>query len=135
MKNLDTVGDRLEYAIESSGHDRRNFSVKMGVNYDTVGRWIRGNMIPDNTNKKTRIEQITGFSAAWIETGQGEKMIERTGYREPDYVEEIFQTDLFKRGTYIQKRFEEIHRTTGEIYLVEITARRIEISGDNPHEN
>ena len=76
---MENIGERLEYAISQAGMDRYAFADKVGVNYDTIGRWVRGNKIPSKGLKRRLIESVTGFSANWIETGEGEMKVQVMG--------------------------------------------------------
>lgn len=76
IKGRDGTGERLQYAFSQAGMDRYAFAEKVGVNYDTIGRWIRGNKIPSKGLKRRQIESTTGISADWIETGEGEMLLE-----------------------------------------------------------
>lgn len=64
-------GARIDYAIRSSGHTAASVAKLIAVSRSAVSQWIAGTTKDIKNDHLFALEDITGFSARWIATGQG----------------------------------------------------------------
>lgn len=67
--------DRIREAVEASGKKKKEIAKECGVSPPSISQWITGetkNIKPDNLFALSR---ATGYSAEWLATGRGEKLI------------------------------------------------------------
>lgn len=75
--NLDTLGGRVEYAIQQSAYSVEAIANKMRISKQSIYQWI------DGRTKSIRNEHLFAFSdlvemnARWIATGSGERRAPR----------------------------------------------------------
>lgn len=69
--NLTTLGKRIEYALEHSGHSNTSAANLIGCKPQAISQWISGATKNIKNDLLFKFAEITGFEARWIVTGEG----------------------------------------------------------------
>lgn len=85
--DLDSLGGRVGYALEKSGHTPSSAAVKINCKPQAIYQWIHGPTKNIKNDLIFKLSDITGFEARWITTGKGDPSI--TNVREPDATYEV----------------------------------------------
>lgn len=80
-----TLGERMAAALAGAGLTRSRAAELLGLNRQTVGRWVAGEEVTEA--QLARVAELTGRSAAWLRYGLvdgSEVAVERylTGYED-----------------------------------------------------
>ena len=66
--------DRINEAMLGAGLKKLQFANAVGVSSGAVTQWIDGSTKSLKATTAARMQEVTGYSAAWLVTGLGEKM-------------------------------------------------------------
>lgn len=69
--DLSQRSERVAYAIKASGLNAATAAKRIGVSRSTVSQWCSGSTKDIKNDYLFALEDVTGFSARWIATGQG----------------------------------------------------------------
>jgi transcriptional regulator with XRE-family HTH domain len=70
-----SLGERIHEARKAAGLTQKELGQKMGVSHAAVGGWERGESKNLRLENLFNLEDITGYSARWISTGEGNKLV------------------------------------------------------------
>lgn len=77
--------DRLREVMDGAGLKKLQFAKVAGVSSGAVTQWLDGTTKAIKSNKAANLQAATGYSAVWIATGEGEKMVATAPARPGDY--------------------------------------------------
>ncbi len=63
----ETLGERIQAALDDAGLTQIKAAELLGLNRQTIGRWVAGEEVPEA--QLLRVEEITGRSRAWLRYG------------------------------------------------------------------
>lgn len=67
--------DRLREVMEGAGLKKLQLSKAAGVSSGAVTQWLDGSTKAIKSDKAANLQAKTGYSAVWIATGVGEKLV------------------------------------------------------------
>lgn len=78
--------DRLLEVMEGAGLKKLQFAKAAGVSSGAVTQWLDGTTKAIKSSKAAALQAATGYSAVWIATGEGDKMVATAPARQGDQV-------------------------------------------------
>ena len=78
--------DRLREVMEGAGLKKLQFAHAAGVSSGAVTQWLDGTTKAIKSNKAAALQAATGYSAVWIATGVGEKLVATAPARQDEQV-------------------------------------------------
>lgn len=82
-----TLSNRIQEVRKATQLNKVQFGKLVGVSHSAVGQWESGETKSLKYAKLMKIEKETGFSANWIDTGKGSKMISESDDPQRDRVQ------------------------------------------------
>ena len=67
--------DRLREVMEGAGLKKLQFAKAAGVSSGAVTQWLDGSTKAIKSSKAAALQAATGYSAVWIATGVGDKLV------------------------------------------------------------
>lgn len=106
--DLDTLGGRVGYALEKSGHTPSSAAAKINCKPQAIYQWIHGPTKNIKNDLIFKLADITGFEARWITIGKGDSNITKVreptvSYDVPITPEEQAMLDTYRRLTKDQR--------------------------------
>lgn len=71
---MNSVGQRIRYAIQQAGLKQADIQRATGVTRSAVSQWISGDIITVKAEYLFLIADATGFEARWLATGKGPQL-------------------------------------------------------------
>lgn len=77
LHELKTKQERIEYVIRHAGHTPSSIAPLVGCKPSAIYQWLSGTTSNIKENLLWALEDVTGFSARWISTGEGLPRLDR----------------------------------------------------------
>lgn len=71
---MGTLGDRVKRARESIGMNASDFAARIGLSKGSMSKLESGSIRSIKLHTALKIENLTGFSASWVASGEGPEM-------------------------------------------------------------
>jgi len=106
---MSTTAERVEKMMAALGKDQPGFGALSGASKSVVNQWLSGEIKSISARYAFKLQRSTGFSAEWIQTGEGPQTIaaglqatnSQSAALEPEQAEVLH---LFERFTPSQKK-------------------------------
>ncbi|GFO67920.1 transcriptional regulator [Geomonas limicola] len=114
-----TIGERLKSVRGETSQDEA--AKLLGVHKNTLGKYERGERVPDAEFLVVMLETFPEIDPAWLLTGEGAKLREKTGYRSAEGVS-LKSVAIQKEGLgpdeYVKVARYDVHASAGAGALV-----------------
>lgn len=84
----DTIGQRICTAYKAAGLNRRQFSIKTGLDYASISKWEKGTVTPDLLSIRRAVAVLPGVTVGDIlgeeASATGDTRLEREDARHPE---------------------------------------------------
>lgn len=113
---MSTLAERINEILQSTGLSQAELARAAGVTEPAVVHWLSGNTHSLKGVVAARIEATTGFRAAWVASGKGQKLISPSQEedmllpREVELITALRQLSPQQQEAFLAKIREEVER-------------------------
>lgn len=81
---MQNINDRIIEALDSTGKKDAEIAREVGISKSAITQWRKGHVKGMRAETAAALERATGYSATWLATGRGNKLIETNVEAAPD---------------------------------------------------